>query len=169
MALTSRGQIRLIELILASLIIATSVSFALYFARPVRSIYIRETSDLRRLAYNLLNDLAMAGVYEEIIVKGNLTGRPWEDEARLFLSTSLPPEIVFYMDVYEVRLEPGGLRLVKLNKRPITNVKSASTAEEFMRKVTEAESVTYTYVCVRDPDKTRGVLLAIHLVLGFGG
>lgn len=169
MALADRGQVRLIELMLASLIIAASVSFAFYFARPVRSIYIRETSDLRRLAYNLLNDLAMAGVYEEIIVKGNLTGRPWEDEARLFLSTSLPPEIVFYMDVYEVRLESEGLRLVKLNKRPITNVESASTVEEFMERVTEAESVTYTYVCVRGPDRARGVLLVIHLVLGFGG
>jgi len=160
-----KGQVRLIELMLASAIIAASVAFALYFARPVRSIYIRETSDLRRLGYNLLNDFALAGVYEELIVKGNLTGRPWEDEMRLLLSMSLPPEVVFYMDVYEVKVRPGGPELVKLNSRPITNVEST----EFLAGITEAEAITYTYVCIRDPDKTRGVVLVIHLTLGFGG
>lgn len=161
----SRGQMRLIELLLASTIVAAAVSFALFFTRPVRSIYIRETSDLRRLAYNLLNDFALAGVYEEIIVKGNLSGEPWEDEMKLMLSVSLPPEVVFVMDVYEVKFRPGGgLQKVKLNTKPISNIDPAK-----MDLIEEAESVTYTYVCVHDPDRTRGTVLVITLTLGFGG
>ncbi len=161
-----RGQARLIELLLASFMMVVAIIFAMSFTRPVKSIYVRETSDLRRLAYNLLNDYAKAGVYERIIVMGNLTGADWEDEMRLMLSTSLPPEIVFKMEVYELRYSTltGEIRMVRLDTGRITNIKSPAITH-----IQEAESVSYTYVVVGKPDRVRGTVLYIVLVLGFGG
>ena len=156
-----RGQVRIVELLLATIIISVSVVFALMFARPMRSIYVRETSDLRRLAYNLLNDFALAGVYENVIIAGNLTGKPWTREMGLLLSASLPPEIIYYMEVYEARISNGGVELKLLGT--ITNT------PDFWSSVVEAESVTYTYVSVGEPDRTRGVVLVFQLVLGLGG
>lgn len=158
----SKGQVRIVELLLATIIVAVAVIFALFFSRPLRSIYVRETSDLRRLAYNLLNDFAMAGVYENVIIRGNLTGRPWTKELKVLLSASLPPEIIYYMEVYEAKIQGNSVELELMGK--ISNVPNFWTAN-----IIESESVTYTYVSTGEPDKTRGVVLVIHLVLGFGG
>ena len=161
-----KGQVRLIELLLAAFIMVVAIVFTMQFARPIKSIYVRETSDLRRLAYNLLNDLATAGVYENIIVKGNLSGSDWENEMKLFLSSSLPPELVFKMRVYELRFNTtsGRIEAIRLDTGKITNIQPGSE-----NKIIEAESVSYTYVITGEPDKVRGTLLVIYLTLGFGG
>lgn len=156
----------MIELLLAAFIMVVAIVFTMQFARPIKSIYVRETSDLRRLAYNLLNDLATAGVYENIIVKGNLSGSDWENEMKLFLSSSLPPELVFKMRVYELRFNTtsGRIEAIRLDTGKITNIQPGSE-----NKIIEAESVSYTYVITGEPDKVRGTLLVIYLTLGFGG
>jgi len=143
-----------------------AIIFVMNFTRPIRSIYIRETSDLRRLAYNLLNELATAGVFEDVIVRGNLSGTNWEDEMRLVLSISLPPEVLFKMKVYELRFSPvtGDITFNRLDNERITNLENSDEA-----KFTEAESVSYTYVVVGEPDEVRGTGLYIVLVLGFRG
>jgi len=161
-ALTSDGQVRIVELLLATIIIAIAVIFALFFSKPIRSIYIRETSDLRRLAYNLLNNFAMAGIYENVIIRGNLTGRPWTEELRVLVSASLPPEVIYYMEIYEAKIQSGSVKLKLMGK--VFNAPDFWSAN-----IIEAESVTYTYVSTGEPDKTRGVVLIIHFVLGFGG
>jgi len=161
-----RGQVRVIELLLAAFMMTVAIIFVMNFTRPIRSIYIRETSDLRRLTYNLLNELATAGVFEDVIVRGNLSGTNWEDEMRLVLSISLPPEVLFKMEVYELRFSPvtGDITFNRLDNGRITNLENSDEA-----KFTEAESVSYTYVVVGEPDKVRGTVLYIVLVLGFRG
>ena len=160
------GQVRIIELLLTAFMMAVTIIFVMNFTRPIKSIYIRETSDLRRLAYNLLNDFATAGVYEDVIVQGNLSGTNWEDEMRLVLSISLPPEILFKMEVYELHFSPitGDITYIRLDNGRITNLENFD-----QEKLIEAESVSYTYVIVGEPDKVRGTVLYIVLVLGFGG
>lgn len=165
-----KGQVRLVEAILAVLILLAGMVLASNMTRPVRSIYLRETSDLRRLAYNLLNDFAIAQVYENIVVKGNFTGEDWESQMRLFISANLPPDVAFNLDVYELRMLEDCIVWMKLNRRPISNV------EDFQNsRIVEAESVTYTYVIVGSPpgqveaERARGTLLVLILRLGYGG
>ncbi len=161
-----RGQARLIELLLATFMMVVAIIFVMNFTRPIKSQYVRETSDLRRLAYNLLNDFAKARVYERIIVQGNLTGADWENEMKLMLSTSLPPEIVFKMEVYEMKINAttGEIYFDRLDHGRITNVEDFDNMTLY-----DAESVSYTYVVVGRPDSVRGSVLYIILVLGFGG
>jgi len=159
------GQARLIEIVLATIVMTITLVTIMNLTMPLRSIYLRETSDLRRVAYNILNDFGDARVYENIIVKGNLTDRPWENEMRLFLSTSLPPQVLFKMEIYVLKVYRNGtLVWTKLNREPITNVADWDTVN-----LVEAESITYTYVCVAEPDEGRGTFLKIELTLGYGG
>ena len=163
--LGSRGQARVIEMILATLVMTSALLVAMSIAAPLRSIYLRETADLRRLAYNLLNDLADARVLESVVVEGNLTGSNWEDELMLFIAANLPPELVFKVDVYQLKVRSdGSLEWVKLNRRPISKPEDWDAA-----RVVEAESVSYAYVVVGAPEEGRGCFLRIDLVLGYGG
>jgi len=160
-----RGQARIIEVMLAAIVMTITLVTIMNLTTPLRSIYLRETSDLRRVAYNILNDFGDARVYENIIIKGNLTGRLWEDELILFISVNLPPQVIFNMDVYVLKVHRNGtLEWVKLNRKPISNVENWEEAN-----IVEAESVTYTYVCVAEPDEGRGTFLKIELTLGYGG
>ncbi|RLE74969.1 MAG: hypothetical protein DRJ56_06495 [Thermoprotei archaeon] len=161
----SRGQARVIEMTLATAVITAALVVAMSLTTPLRPLYLRETSDLRRLAYNLLNDLADARVFEDIVVKGNLTGGNWEDELKLFIAANLPPELVFRVDVYQLRLgEDGSSEWVRLNRRPVSKPEDWATV-----RLVEAEAVTYSYVVVGAPEEGRGCLLRIDLVLGYGG
>ncbi|MEM4680123.1 MAG: hypothetical protein QXL98_04185, partial [Thermofilaceae archaeon] len=73
-----RGQIRLIELVLAVFMVVAVIIMVMNFTRPLRSVYLREVSDLRRLAYNLLGNLADAGAFERV-VEGAFSGdSTWE-------------------------------------------------------------------------------------------
>jgi len=157
------GQIRLIEVILGVIIIVLTLITIMRLTPPQKTIYLRETSDLRRFAYNLLNTMANARVFEDIVVGGNLSGNNWEDEMKMFLSINMPPQIIFSADFYELRMNESGVIWHKLNRKPISNT------EEYLSKIVEAESVTYTYVCVGEPDRTRGTVLVIILRLGYGG
>jgi len=160
-----RGQARVIEMILATLVMTAALLVAMSVAAPLRSIYLRETADLRRLAYNLLNDLADARVLESVVVEGNLTGSDWEDELKFFIAANLPPELVFKVDVYQLKVRSdGSLEWVKLNRRPISKPEDWDAA-----RVVEAESVSYAYVVVGAPEEGRGCFLRIDLVLGYGG
>jgi len=103
-----RGQARIIEVMLAAIVMTITLVTIMNLTTPLRSIYLRETSDLRRVAYNILNDFGDARVYENIIIKGNLTGRLWEDELILFISVNLPPQVIFNMDVYVIKVHRNG-------------------------------------------------------------
>ncbi len=159
------GQVRLVEMILSTIVMTLALLMIMNLTAPLRSIYLRETSDLRRLAYNVLNSLSETGMFEDLIMTKRLKGDPWEDELSLFLSMNLPPNIVFKLDVYEyLVLRNGTTKWVKLNSKPITNLMRWDES-----KVIEAESITYTYVCLRGADEYRGIFLKFELVLGYGG
>ncbi len=163
--LDNRGQVRLMESVLATAVMTIALIIIMNLTIPLRSIYLRETSDLRRLAYNVLNSLSDTGVFEDIIIGGMIENRTWEDELSLFFSLSLPPNVLFKVDVYEfLILENGTTRWVKLNAKPITNLVDWKNI-----KLVEAEAITYTYVCVLGPDEGKGTFLKIDMVIGYGG
>lgn len=164
MAVTrSRGQVRLVELVVAVFMVVAFMVLVIFFARPMRSVYLREVSDLRRLAYNLLSDLADSGVFERIVWSAFQSDATWEGRMRMVASASLPAGVLFRMEIYEVRQLAGGtVGLVRLDRGGITNVEPGV-------ELLESEAAYYTYVCVRDPDEMRGKMLYIVLVIGYAG
>ena len=158
-----RGVTRVIELVLATSMVVATVVFVMAFTRPMRSAYLRETGDLRRLAYNVLSNLAEAGAFERVLEPALRGEAGWEGRLRFLISASLPPGVLFRAEVYSVAVGADGrVRLERLDKGGVANVDPAVAFRE-------AESVHYTYVCVRDPDSMRGRMFYFVLVVGYAG
>lgn len=164
MAVKRKGVTRIIELVLAASMVVATIMFVIVFTRPIRSVYMREVSDLRRLAYNVLDNLAEAGAFERVLESALRGDVGWEGRLRFLISTSVPHGILFQMEVYYISFGTGasGFELVRLDKGGVTN---ADPGIAFA----EAESVLYTYVCVRDPDSMRGRVFYFVLVVGYAG
>lgn len=158
-----RGVTRIAELVLATSMVVATILFVMFFTRPIRSVYLRETSDLRRLAYNILDNLAEAGAFERVLSSALVGDTGWEGRLRLLVSSSVPPGVLFRMEVYSAEVDASGrVELVRLDRGGVTNMDSGVSLRE-------AESVYYTYVCVRDPDSMRGRVFYIVLVVGYAG
>lgn len=172
-----RGQVRVVEAVLAVFMVVAVILLLMQFTRPLRSVYIRETSDLRRLGYNLLNSMAENNVYEKVL--GDLiyeasrrfsaSGKcpeGWEgnrlDDLAFFASTVLPQGLLFRMDVYTVHYDLAGGRAVLCPLGYAANYGVGTN-------MTEAEPIIYTYVCTGDPDRVRGSALLVHLTIGYSG
>jgi len=168
------GQVRVVAAVIAIVVVIAAYMLASGLTRPIRSLYYRETADLRRLAYNVLDNMASAGVFEELILNDPKVleaisahesvncseGEPgWVDRFRALLSTVLPSGLVFTARVgYYHPLPNGSLVYCKLHCKPITLGEV---------RFVEAESVTYTYT-------TSGgaygvVILRVDLVVGYEG
>lgn len=162
MAVKRKGVTRIIELVLATSMVVATILFVMAFTRPIRSVYLRETSDLRRLAYNVLENFAEAGVFERVLESALGGDAGWEGRLRFLLSTSLPPGVLFRMEVYNVSVGADEIKFARLDKGGISNADPGVAFKE-------AESAYYTYVCVRDPDSMRGRVFLFVLVVGYAG
>jgi len=162
LAVKRKGVTRIIELVLATSMVVATIMFMVAFTRPIRSVYVREVSDLRRLAYNVLDNLAEAGAFERVLESALRGDAGWEGRLRFLVSTSVPHGVLFRMEVYSVLFSAnaGGFELVRLDRGGVTN---AGPGIAFR----EAESVLYTYVCVHDPDSMRGRIFYFVLVVGY--
>ncbi|ABL78319.1 hypothetical protein [Thermofilum pendens] len=162
-----RGQVRIIEAVLATFMVVAIILLVMSFARPLRSVYVRETSDLRRLAYNLLNNMADNGVFEKTLANLNPSAAQGGGctlyDLAMMATASLPPGILFRMDVYRVDFDvsAGNTSLVWLG--------CASNYDTNTTRLVESEPVSYTYVCTGDPDSVRGTALYILLTIGYSG
>uniref|UniRef100_A0A7J3X8L4 Uncharacterized protein n=1 Tax=Thermofilum pendens TaxID=2269 RepID=A0A7J3X8L4_THEPE len=159
-----RGVTRIAELVLATSMVVAVVLFVMFFTRPIRSAYLRETSDLRRLAYNVLDNLAEAGVFERVLGSALAGDVGWEGRLRFLVSSSMPPGVLFRMEVYSVSFDTGTgtVAFTRLDRGGVSNA-------ELSVSFKEAESVYYTYVCTRDPDSMRGRVFYFVLVVGYAG
>lgn len=158
-----RGVTRVIELVLATSMVVATVVFVMAFTRPIRSAYLRETGELRWLAYNVLNNLAEAGAFERVLEPALKGEAGWEGRLRFLVSASLPPGVLFRMEVYNVTVSADSrVELVRLDRGGVANVDPGVAFRE-------AEAAHYTYVCVRDPDSMRGRIFYFVLVVGYAG
>lgn len=150
MAVKRKGQLRIVEAVLAVFIVVAVLLMVMNLTRPLRSPYIRETSDLRRLAYNVLSSMAQSGTFEStlseriwlVLNSGGkielLDERLWELE--LLLSLSLPPGILYRLDVYLLNTSGGSVKPIYIG--------TASNFESGRARLTEAEPTTFTYTLV---------------------
>ena len=91
----NKGQMRVVETILASFVIVAALAFANAFAiTPPSPRY--ETSDLERLGYNVLHNLDEQGLLTRFVYD-----RDWSS-LEAALRVSLPVDICFNLTVYTV-------------------------------------------------------------------
>lgn len=91
---SARGQMRVIETILASFVIMSAISFLSMFAIPPPSESY-EVTELERLGYNILYELDGQGILEELVYSeswGNLCD---------VLRVLLPTNVYFNLHVYD--------------------------------------------------------------------
>jgi len=173
-----RGQVRIVEAVLAVSMVVAVILLLMHFTRPLRSVFIRETSDLRRLGYNLLNNLAENRIYErvlsDLIYAANAYfaqqgacppggGSRRLDDLAFFASAILPQGLLFRIDVYTVH------HALRNGSAVVCPLGYAANYDVGRVALTEAEPLVYTYVCTGDPDRVRGSVLLIHLTIGYSG
>lgn len=141
------AQVRVVEVVLAVFMTVAVLLMVMAFTRPFGSTQIRETSDLRRLAYNVLSTMGQSGVFEN-----TLSDRVWATidskgvwaptsqripDLELFLSMSLPPGLLYRMDIYLLNTSSSSPQVIYLG--------SASNYDASHVSLAEAEPVTYLY------------------------
>jgi len=169
-AVRRRGQVRVVEAVLAVFMAVAVILLVMAFTRPLRSPYVRETSDLRRLAYNVLSALAQGNVFERAV---DVHREPEGDECTLgglafAVGASLPPGLLFYIDVYRANFTPSSPRVELVWVGCASNFVSRR-GELSASALSEAEPITYTYVCTGEPDSVRGTVLLIQMLIGYPG
>ncbi len=104
----NRGQMRVIESIIASFIIVAALAFVNTFAlAPASPGY--EMTDLEKMGYSALHDLDQQGLLTPLVYDGN-----WSD-LRTILRITFPNEVYYNMTIYDVS---GYLNGVKLEGNP---------------------------------------------------
>lgn len=97
MTRNTKGQMRVIETILASFIIFSALTFVNIFAvLPSSPKY--ETSDLEKMGHNALHDLDDQGLLSRFVYNETEWG-----ELALALTIFLPPDVYFDLTIYDVQ------------------------------------------------------------------
>jgi hypothetical protein len=94
----NKGQMRVIEAILASLIIVAALTFVNFFSvNPSREKY--EISELDRLGYNVLHGLDLEGILSKFVFS-----QEWND-LEAAISVTLPADVYFNLTVLNIDRE----------------------------------------------------------------
>ncbi|MEM1514978.1 MAG: hypothetical protein QXT26_02915 [Thermoproteota archaeon] len=104
------GQARIIEAVMASILLLIVFAVAFYMLFSSEKFFKQEVVDLNRLAYNILHRLAESGIIDEAVSGGQ------NGEIKLLdaLQGLLPQNIYFNLTIYEVD-DSGQWRPVDLN------------------------------------------------------
>jgi len=95
--MNTKGQMRVIETILASFIIFSALTFVNIFAvLPSSPKY--ETSDLEKMGHNVLHDLDEQGLLSRFVYNETEWG-----ELTLALTIFLPTDVYFDLTIYDVQ------------------------------------------------------------------
>ncbi|HDO41397.1 MAG TPA: hypothetical protein ENH03_00655 [Candidatus Bathyarchaeota archaeon] len=136
------GQARILEAVIASIVIFLAFSAAFYFIYSSENIFAQETIDLNRLAHNVLHQIAESNVIEETLEEDLQNGRT---QLRIVLRELLPPNIYFNLTIFNCTDNPFQLYDYENPLQPISNVPENAPAEVFTesREVASA-SILYT-------------------------
>lgn len=161
-----RGIARLLEVIIASALLAGSLSVSYFYLAQANPVSQRGQNDLNKVGYDLLETLSTQGGFDISIV--NSTGGPvsqyWEYGLQVALGNLMPIGTLFNLTVYEVvnstgapLIVPTGVgvaQLKELNNISITNAQSSS----FLDAGATAQ-VTYLYTTAIFPNGNYFILV----------
>ncbi len=92
---SSKGQMRVIEAIIASLIVVSAVMF-LYAYAAVPSSQTYETSELEKIGHNILHDID-----EQQLLTRYIYNSEWANFTAA-LTVSLPTDVYFNLTIYDI-------------------------------------------------------------------
>jgi len=155
-----KGQMRLVEVLFAALIVFLAFSFASYAMTPMNTPIVRGKGDLEVTAYNLLDRLAREGVLEDVVLGGR---QDWEQELKIVIARMIWPSLYFNLTIYNGTMHGTvAVSLDPLRHEPITNVRSDEASEAFSR-TPEVASANYIYT------SHRGSILVLRMMIARSG
>ena len=123
----NKGQMRVIEAILAAFIVILALSFVSFFAtNPTSQKY--ETTELDKMGYNTLHDLDLQGILAQYVY-----AQEW-DNLEAALSVTLPVDVYFNMTIFDS------------DKNVINNIPILYGQSETFTNSKVVSSITYTLV-----------------------
>ena len=153
-----RGQIRVIEAVMAALLIFASFAISSALSAPYRVWVVKQSSELEGQGFSAMNMLAANGALEDF-----LSNRPdgWEARLTVLTQSLLPPDVYFNLTIYSINLtssSPAAV-LTVVNRVPITDMGSTN----LLNQALEVVSDTYPYT------SRANVYYELVLVLSRGG
>lgn len=100
-----KGQMRVVESVMAALIVITALSF-LYFSAPTPSSQAYDTSELEKMGHNILHDFDEQGLLGRYVYRSE-----W-DNLTLALDTALPINVYFNLSIYDANYQSIGHPLI---------------------------------------------------------
>lgn len=152
------GQMRVIEAIIATAILAIAMMAAMNVTRSPNPYLSKTRNELVRYCYDFLLRLAESESFDKIVFFNGSLRHGWEGLMRVTLNSLLPAGSLYNMTVYNVTYTGDSVQQEILNGDIITN--SASPANFASAKEVAAADVTYT--------TRRFWILRIHLEITRG-
>ena len=100
-----KGQMRVVESIMAALIVITAITF-LYFSAPTPSSQAYDASELEKMGHNILHDFDGQGLLARYVYRSE-----WEN-LTLALDTALPVNVYFNLSIYDSNYHSIGHPLI---------------------------------------------------------
>jgi len=113
-----KGQMRVVESILAILIVISAVTFFYFFASAPSS-QARDVGELEKIGHNILHDIDEQGLLARYVYRsewGNLTSA---------LSVSLPINVYFSLSIYDVNNNPINHPLIQYGDQQVFSSSAA--------------------------------------------
>ncbi|MEM2940145.1 MAG: hypothetical protein QW304_01120 [Thermoproteota archaeon] len=155
--INSRGQMRVVEALLASGIIAVAMMTMISLTRTPNPYSAKYRNELTKYCYDLLMSLGEQEVFDKVMFgSGGLKSREeWEGSMKNMLNALISPTVVYNMTVYNMTQNPQNRMIVE--HTPLGTVSNASP-EDF-RVASEATGADVVYTT------RRRWVLKIHLEL----
>jgi len=109
-----KGQMRVVESIMASLIVISAVTFLYSFAATPSS-QAQDTSELEKIGHNLLHDIDEQGLLARYVYNSE-----WANITAA-LVVSLPTNVYFNLSIYDVNHRSIGHPLIQYGDQQIFN------------------------------------------------
>ncbi|MEM1548591.1 MAG: hypothetical protein QXM02_06215 [Thermoproteota archaeon] len=150
--MNNRGQMRTVEALLASGIIAVAMTVMINVVKPPDPYVTKSRSDFTRYCYDFLMTLADEEVFDRVMFTPGGMRRDWEGLMKNMLNALLPPNILYNMTVYNMTQTGVGMEPAFLG-----TVSNASPEDFRIAREATGADITYT-------TRSRWVL-KIHLEL----
>lgn len=151
--MADRGQMRVVEALLASGIIAAAMIAMMNLTRTPDPYSTKSRNELTRYCYDLLMNLAEEEVFDKVIFNSTGVQPRWEGLMKNVLNALLPASILYNMTVYNMTWAGDVFRPVPLG----VNITNVSPYEFRLAEMATGADITYT-------TRSRWVL-KIHLEL----
>lgn len=138
-----KGVTRIIEALVASLMIIAAFSISYYFITPPAVSHQRTNEALVKLGYNIFSTLSDNNGFDELVYdKNGMLRNDWMQQLKVVMNTLVPNNVIFEINVYNATFSKtkSFIVLEKLNNSTISNADS----EAFL-KSGETAQITYIY------------------------